>query len=130
VKHEACLMNGDYVSFDTVSYDLEVKGCSKLRRKVTELKMLSSDPSHWPHSTEGDHVSLLINQLRAKAIGTWVLPYAQQEICHCRQVETRVVEELIILGAHSQQEISQRCRAGTGCGTCRTEIKKLIRFYR
>jgi bacterioferritin-associated ferredoxin len=129
VKFEVRLSSGDFLSYDSSQKKVTVTGCDEIVKKVSELVNISPDPRDWPFQESKDHVSILINQLKLKVEGKWMLPYEHKELCHCRQVPTQVVEELIILGAHSQPEISQRCRAGTGCGTCRKDIVTLIQYY-
>jgi NAD(P)H-nitrite reductase large subunit len=130
VKFEVSLPSGDILSYDSVENQVTVRGCDQLVSKVSDLLKISKDPKSWPNQELKDHVSVLINQLKLKVEGKWLLPYTHEELCHCRQVPTQVVEELIILGVRSQQEISHRCRAGTGCGTCRKDIVDLIEYYR
>lgn len=48
-------------------------------------------------------------------------------VCICHAVTDRRIDDEIAAGARTAEEIGERCRAGTGCGTCRQRIKKLLR---
>lgn len=47
-------------------------------------------------------------------------------ICHCRVVSAREVTRAIDAGAHSVEEIGERCAAGTHCGGCHPELERLL----
>lgn len=130
MKIEVGLSGGDTLSFDTETHMVEVSGCLQLRERIKSLSLMNPNPVQWPLQLGSDHVSQMVNKMILLLKQEWSLPYNSHELCHCRQVTTETVEELIILGALSQQEVSQRSRAGTGCGTCRKHITQIIEYYK
>jgi NAD(P)H-nitrite reductase large subunit len=48
------------------------------------------------------------------------------EICHCRKINLSVIDQMIVLGAHTPEKVKAWCTAGSGCGTCRPEVQILI----
>lgn len=46
--------------------------------------------------------------------------------CICAAVPKTQVEATILAGARTVDEISDRCGAGTGCGTCVHRLAKLL----
>jgi bacterioferritin-associated ferredoxin len=46
-------------------------------------------------------------------------------VCHCRAVTDSHVREAIAQGAHDEDEIGRVCGAGTGCGSCHDELRRL-----
>ena len=47
-------------------------------------------------------------------------------ICHCRAVSDRTIRAEIELGAVDEDEIGDRCGAGTRCGSCVDEIRRSV----
>lgn len=75
-----------------------------------------------------DHVSILIRELVLKARDEFVLPYRDEELCHCRAVRTDVVDRAIVGGCHSVQSVARMTSAGTSCGTCKPDTESLIAY--
>lgn len=48
-------------------------------------------------------------------------------LCVCRGVSEHEVGETIGRGAASVEEVARHCGAGRDCGTCRDEIRDLLR---
>ena len=46
-------------------------------------------------------------------------------VCHCRAVTDSKVREVIADGAGDEFEIGRECGAGTGCGSCHDELRRL-----
>ena len=46
-------------------------------------------------------------------------------VCHCRAVTDRAIRAEIELGAVDADDVSDRCGAGTRCGSCLDEIRRL-----
>ena len=46
-------------------------------------------------------------------------------VCHCHAVTDAHVREAIEAGAADESEIGLRCGAGTGCGSCHDELRRL-----
>ena len=70
---------------------------------------------------DGQHASLLQGGEAADRGG---------EICACFGVSHAAVEAAIAGGATSFAEIGARMHAGTSCGSCRPEIRALLRAAR
>lgn len=47
-------------------------------------------------------------------------------VCHCHAVTDRVVRAAIEAGAHAEEQLAQRCRAGTACGACTPALRRLL----
>jgi bacterioferritin-associated ferredoxin len=47
-------------------------------------------------------------------------------VCHCRAVTDRVIRAQIEAGACHEQELAERCGAGSGCGGCRPNLRRLL----
>jgi bacterioferritin-associated ferredoxin len=46
-------------------------------------------------------------------------------VCHCRAVTDKHVRAAIDAGANDETEIGRVCGAGTGCGSCHDELRRL-----
>jgi bacterioferritin-associated ferredoxin len=46
-------------------------------------------------------------------------------ICHCQAVSDRTIRAELELGAVDEDDIGDRCGAGTRCGSCLDEIRRL-----
>jgi bacterioferritin-associated ferredoxin len=46
-------------------------------------------------------------------------------ICHCHAVSDRTIRSEVELGALDEFDIADRCKAGTRCGSCVDEIRRL-----
>jgi bacterioferritin-associated ferredoxin len=47
-------------------------------------------------------------------------------VCLCHPTSDRDVESIIDDGARTLEEIGRRCGAGTGCGSCREELRERL----
>jgi bacterioferritin-associated ferredoxin len=47
-------------------------------------------------------------------------------VCHCEAVTDRTVTAAISSGARTVEELTDRCRAGGGCGSCHSHLEALI----
>jgi bacterioferritin-associated ferredoxin len=46
-------------------------------------------------------------------------------VCHCRAVTDSLVRQVIDAGAADETDIGRACGAGTGCGSCHEELRRL-----
>ena len=46
-------------------------------------------------------------------------------VCHCHAVTDSKVRQVIAAGADDEYEIGRECGAGTGCGSCHDELRRL-----
>ena len=51
-------------------------------------------------------------------------------VCICRRVTTARLEQVIAAGAGTCAAVEAACGAGGDCGTCRAEIRDLLRARR
>ncbi|MFN8847061.1 MAG: (2Fe-2S)-binding protein [Bdellovibrionales bacterium] len=93
-----------------------------------QKKLYGNDLSQWPIPEGHDHASLLIKELILKLKGQWMHVYQHEEVCHCRNVSLESLEQAIFLGAHSPEMISKWTSATTACGTCRSDVEKILHF--
>lgn len=75
-----------------------------------------------------DPATILMRELVLRAQGAWQFPFAEEELCHCRAIPTRVVDMAIITGAHTPEEVSRLTSASTACGTCRPDVRAIINY--
>ena len=47
-------------------------------------------------------------------------------VCHCKSVTDGQIRSAISAGARTPVEIGTYCRAGTGCGGCLPEVRKIV----
>lgn len=50
----------------------------------------------------------------------------EQELCHCAQIKTRLIQNLIQSGIVNLEDIKRRSGAGNVCGSCRPRIIELL----
>jgi NAD(P)H-nitrite reductase large subunit len=55
---------------------------------------------------------------------------ATARVCYCMHVHEATIRRAIARGADSIRLIGEWTRAGLGCGTCRSEIAKLLQQAR
>ena len=49
-------------------------------------------------------------------------------VCLCHGVSDRTIRGLIQEGASSVDDIAAACGAGTGCGSCKTMVAKMVKI--
>lgn len=47
-------------------------------------------------------------------------------VCLCKGVSDRLLVQIVRNGAHTVEEVADRCSAGTACGSCRDTIQEII----
>ena len=47
-------------------------------------------------------------------------------ICICMKVHARTLRLAVRAGARSVEDLGETTRAGTGCGTCKTDLQELL----
>lgn len=83
---------------------------------------------NWPTPEGTSHSELLLKELLLKIKGQWQFPYQADELCHCRNVPTEIVDQAILAGAHTPEAVSRWTSASTACGTCRSDVEKIIQY--
>lgn len=108
---------------------VSLRGCTDFMNTVHGLrKRYGSDIKNWPVPGGEDHSSLLLRELVLKLRGEWQYPYADDELCHCRNIATQIVDQAIVAGAHTPEVVSRQTSASTACGTCRPQVQMLIDY--
>lgn len=130
MKVVAELEGQDLLEADTEdSQHLRVIGCPLVLTLVKGLReRFGKDLSKWELPKGTDHAAVLVRELLLKRTGQWSFPYAHEELCHCRAVSAHKVDQAIIAGAHSSEQVSRLTMASTACGTCRPDVEKIIQF--
>lgn len=103
-------------------------GCTEFSHQVLGLKQkYGPDPEHWEFSNLGNHWDLLLKEFILKCRGGWEVVYEAKELCHCRNVTTQTIEQAILCGARTTEEVSRWTSAGTACGTCRSHVEAILK---
>ncbi len=114
---------------DNKMQKIQVVGCTDLLSLVRKYQIqFGQDLLTWPLPKGVSHSELLLKEVLLKAQGKWEFPFKDLEICHCRNVQTEVVDQAIVAGAHQSEVVSRQTSASTACGTCRLDVEKIISF--
>jgi len=106
------------------------KGCYSFLEKLSELRShIGQDLKTLALPNGSDHISLIIKEALLKARQEWAPPYQEEELCHCRKVNTEAVMAAIKAGYHHVEEIADQTQAGTSCGNCRVDSEALIHYF-
>lgn len=104
-----------------------VIGCSQMSTLVKEMRAQhGEDPRAWPVPTGLLHHEILLREFVLRVQGKWKDPFPHAEICHCRMIPTRTVDQAIIAGAHTLEAVRLQTSANTACGTCQEDVQGLI----
>jgi bacterioferritin-associated ferredoxin len=118
-------------SGELTSAKLSVIGCPQMIEMVKQWRPLLKGPvASIPLPVETDHCGILLRQLILQLQGKWNFPYTDYELCHCRAVPTKKVDDAIVCGAKTVRDVSRKTSAGTACGTCRPDIEKVLKYRR
>ncbi len=110
-------------------YQFHFVGCFEMHELLYQNRKRHGDNvKTWPIPTGLGHSELLLKELLLKINGQWNFPYEADEICHCRNVRTEVVDQAILAGAHTPEAVSRWTSASTACGTCRADVEKIIKY--
>ncbi len=71
---------------------------------------------------------LLLKEALLRLRDQWQPPYTEEELCHCRAILTKKVDQAILIGAHDPETVSDRTSASTACGTCRPDVEAMIQY--
>lgn len=128
----------DFIEVDCAGEDLakpgavksvSILGCAAFMDMMQKKrKKFGPDISQWPLPEEVDHSALLLKEMILRLRGEWSFPYSEDEVCHCRNVSTRIVDQAVIAGAHTPEVVTRQTSASTACGTCRPEVQKIIDY--
>ncbi len=90
---------------------------------------LNGEPASWPLPEGNTVAAILLREVILKARGEWKPPFDEVELCHCRAVPLKNVEDAIRSGAHTSQVVSRWTSASTACGTCRPDVEALLEYF-
>jgi bacterioferritin-associated ferredoxin len=109
---------------------LRIFGCLDTINKFKELVQTFKTQSvlEWPIPMGIHHSDMLIRELLLKIHNKWDYPYKEEEICHCRAVDTIIVDQAVMGGAHTIHQISLETGAATACSACQVNIEKIIQY--
>lgn len=109
--------------------NVKMVGCTDfLDLMQTMRKNFGVDLKKWPVPEGIDHSSILVREMILKLQGAWNYPYDEKELCHCRMIDTDIVDQAIVAGAHTPEKVTRQTSASTACGTCRPNVQKIIDY--
>jgi len=108
----------EHASQDEVFYCIKGSGFGILDEKEVELSPgdVFVAPAGKMHSLRSDNILL---------VTAFLIP-VNRIICHCKQVSYGDIRKAMVNGARSIEEIKKITGAGTGCGNCIKDIKKIL----
>jgi bacterioferritin-associated ferredoxin len=105
------------------------RGCSELTELMKSMRQNHGDDlSQWPLPNGSSHSEILLRELVLKLRGEWAFPYKEAEVCHCRNVPCKTIDQAVIAGAHTTAIVSRQTSASTACGTCRPDVQRIIDY--
>lgn len=114
---------------EIVSAQLTGSGCSELLSLLARVRPQLRGKLIDLALPEGQsHSVMLMRELILRAKGQWDFPYKDEELCHCRAVAMRKVDDAIISGCHSVETVKRATSASTSCGTCRWDIEAILKY--
>lgn len=117
------------VESDGTSMKVFMLGCTEFMGMMQKMKKhFGVDISKWPLPEGQDHSSILLREMILKLRGEWVFPYSENEVCRCRSVSTKTVDQVVIAGAHTCENVTRQTSASSACGTCRPDVQKIIDY--
>ena len=107
---------------------LNVVACRACLDLLRSFRNKDPDPRQWVMPEGSSHSELLLREFLLRLRGQWKRPYLGDEICHCRVVKTETVDQAILAGAHTTNQVSRATNASTSCGTCVPDVQDLINY--
>lgn len=121
----------DQIKLETLNDQNKVSfiGCFEFTQLVKNYRAkFGNDVFKWPVPSGTTHSEIVIREFIMKLKGTWDYPYKDEELCHCRHVSTKTVDQAIINGAHTHELASRWTGCSTACGTCKPDVEKIIKY--
>lgn len=121
----------DQIKWESVDSQNKVTfiGCLEFTMLVKNYRAkFGNDVFKWPTPTGNSHSEILIREFILKLKNQWDYPYKDDEICHCRHVSTKTVDEAILNGAHTHELAMRWTGCSTACGTCKPDVEKVINY--
>lgn len=118
----------EVVNGDSGQKKIHFIGCKEFYLNVINLKkQYGLDPKNWIAPKDNSHSSLVLKEFILKYKGQWKNVYEHEELCHCRFVSTQIVEQAILAGAHTTDQVSRWTSASTACGTCKPVVEEILK---
>lgn len=128
---EAKIEGRDQIKLESLDHQNKVRfvGCFEFTQLVKNYRTkFGNDVYKWPIPSGFTHSEMIIREFIMKLKGTWDYPYKEEELCHCRHVSTKTVDQAIINGAHTHELASRWTGCSTACGTCKPDVEKIIKY--
>ncbi|MFN7905550.1 MAG: (2Fe-2S)-binding protein [Pseudobdellovibrionaceae bacterium] len=107
---------------------LIVEGCHSLKEKIQQLiSDQGIEIKSWK-ITGVSHADLLIKKLIFQ-LNEKKHPYADSEVCHCRNISKEMIEENILNGSHSVGALQRTTTASTACGSCHADVEAILNYW-
>ncbi len=139
LQASATFLNRDEITFHIrlagskiLSAEIKSIACPECLKEIqifkSALKKHKEDFWSLPLPEGSHHSAMLLREVLLKTRGEWKFPYKEEELCHCRNVSTAIVDACILGGTHNVAAIGEKTMAGTACGTCRPVTQMLIDY--
>jgi nitrite reductase (NADH) large subunit len=63
------------------------------------------------------------------SMGAGVASSGERTVCNCHKVSEAAIVAAVKDGAESAESVSEQTRAGSGCGSCKTEVARLVQLH-
>lgn len=104
-------------------------GCAEFTELVKNYRaQYGNDVFKWPAPLGASHSEMLVREFVLKLQNKWEYPYKDEELCHCRHVATKTVDQAILNGAHTHELAMRWTGCSTACGTCKPDVEKIIKY--
>lgn len=104
-------------------------GCSEFTLLIKNYRSkFGSNVFNWPVPVGQSHSEMIVREFILKLKDQWEYPYKDEEICHCRHVKTKTVDQAVLNGAHTHELAMQWTSCSTACGTCKPDVEKVIKY--
>jgi bacterioferritin-associated ferredoxin len=77
----------------------------------------------WPGD---EHWDILAREAVLRLQDRFEVPLKGEELCHCRKIPALKIDQAVVLGAHTPEKVKAWTSAGSGCGTCRPDVERVI----
>jgi nitrite reductase (NADH) large subunit len=57
------------------------------------------------------------------------LSASERVVCNCNKVSEAAIQQCIAGGCDTVEAVGAACRAGTGCGSCKTDVARLVALH-
>ena len=119
-----------HLAEDGSSFELKAVGSLEFLNTISEWRNKLSGPvQNWPLPEGTSVAAVLLREVILRAKGQWAPPYEDEELCHCRAIPLKNVEDAIRSGAHRAEVVSRWTSASTACGTCRPDVEALLEYF-